>query len=117
MGNRLIYLVPVVAVGLMLAISLIVVGLRYDGATVGAEPVNRQSVRFGAGSCCGGSGQGSLQAAEAEALRQYKAEYGDASVTARAIDYGCHVEVAILKDGAAVKRYSYLGGNRLFEID
>lgn len=84
------------------------------------------------GGCCapggstGGSGSpsqgGSSPGSQAEnqakraALEAYqKSNPAENGVTAKVIDYGCHMQVDIQKDGKVVKSYSYQGG-KAFEI-
>ena len=84
------------------------------------------------GGCCapggstGGSGspsqEGSSPGSQAEnqakraALEAYqKSNPAENGVTAKVIDYGCHMQVDIQKDGKVVKSYSYQGG-KAFEI-
>jgi len=47
------------------------------------------------------------------ALTYYQERYGDSTVTAAAEDYGCHIEVTILKEGQPVKTLIYANGEVL----
>lgn len=52
-----------------------------------------------------------IKDAENAGYRYYVDKYGDSDVEAIAKDYGCHVEVEILKDGQLVKRLGYSSGS------
>lgn len=60
------------------------------------------------GSCCGSerAGAGTSTALEQAALNAYRVGTGDQSVVqAKVIDYGCHVQADIYKDGRRVRSY------------
>jgi len=65
------------------------------------------------GSCCGSTqaGAGTSTALEQAALNAYRVGTGDqAVVQAKVIDYGCHVQADIYKDGQRVRSYVLRGG-------
>jgi len=80
-----------------------------------------------AGGCCSPDGSGSVRPggpvdpkteseAKKVALEAYqKANPAEKGVTAKVINYGCHIQVDIQKEGRIVKSYSYQGG-KAFEI-
>jgi hypothetical protein len=55
--------------------------------------------------------------AESVGLACYQQKYGPASVTAKATDYGCHVQVNISKDGKVVKSLGYDGAGGVYELN
>ena len=71
------------------------------------------------GGGCGSGGASStptdLGTVEQEGLAYYQETYKDTDVTAKAKDYGCHVQCDIVKDGEVIKSFSYRGG-QLSEI-
>lgn len=80
-----------------------------------------------AGGCCGGGawgaplarGEGRGYAADAEqaALAYARRELGEADgLTAKVIDYGCHIGVDVYRDGKVVLRLAYRGNGRVEEI-
>ena len=73
--------------------------------------------------CCGkGCGSGGPQSSQAApqlsktdaaikaALTYYQQKYGDSAVSATAKDYGCHIEVTIVKEGQPIKTLTYVNG-------
>ncbi|MGE5549785.1 MAG: SurA N-terminal domain-containing protein [Bacteroidota bacterium] len=57
-----------------------------------------------------------LKEAEEEALKYYRNKYGpDKGVTAKAANYGCHIQVDIIKNGKVIKSFGY-GGGEVYEI-
>jgi len=73
--------------------------------------------------CCGkGCGSGGPQSSQTApqlsetdaaikvALTYYQQKYGDSSVSATAKDYGCHIEVTIIKEGQPIKTLTYVNG-------
>ncbi|MBL7170011.1 MAG: hypothetical protein ISS48_03255 [Candidatus Aenigmarchaeota archaeon] len=52
-----------------------------------------------------------IKDAENAGYKYYIDKYGDSDVEAVAKDYGCHLEVGILKDGQLVKRLGYSSGS------
>jgi len=78
----------------------------------------------GCGCGCGGSGTASprtkvnveqtgdkIKDAENAGYKYYVDKYGDSDVESIAKDYGCHVEVEILKDGQIIKKLGYSSGS------
>lgn len=83
----------------------------------------------GAGGCCGGGsgsagggggcggggsalGDASLPDLEKQALAEYTKETGAKDVTAKASDFGCHIQMDISdKTGKIVRSYGYQGGS------
>ncbi|MEW6329230.1 MAG: hypothetical protein AB1468_03880 [Candidatus Micrarchaeota archaeon] len=78
----------------------------------------------GAGGGCGCGGGGAprtrvntqltgnrITDAQNAALAYYAQKYGDGDVTAKATDYGCHVQVDIYKNGQVIKTLGYSGGS------
>ena len=57
----------------------------------------------------------SLDYLKKEALAYYVDKYGDSDVTINAIDYDCHVELEVIKDGNVVMTLEYSNGE-LFEV-
>lgn len=80
------------------------------------------------GSCCGGGawgaslarggGQGSITSeAEKAALIYARTKLGSTQgITAKAIDYGCHIGVDVYRNGKVVLRLAYRGSGRVEEI-
>lgn len=89
-----------------------------NGSTGGCNMTGGQS-GSGATGGCGMMGGGSnstaksatLGEAEKAGIQYYKDQGGKDEVTAKATDFGCHVQVDILKNGAIIASYSYSGGN------
>lgn len=77
----------------------------------------------GRGDCAGSCGSGVTQpidsglAAEIKekALRYHAEHYGKDSVLTSVTNYGCHIQVDVLKDGKIVRSFTYSGG-QFFEI-
>ena len=78
----------------------------------------------GCGCGCGGAGTASprtkvdveqtgdkIKDAENAGYKYYVDKYEDSDVEAVAKDYGCHVEVEILKDGQIIKKLGYSSGS------
>ena len=76
----------------------------------------------GCGCGCGGSTKPRAQAntqptgnkitdAQNAALAYYAQKYGNSGVTAKATDYGCHVQVDIYENGQVIKTLGYSGGS------
>ena len=64
----------------------------------------------------GAAGGDILKEAEAEVLKYYRSKYGaDKDVTAKAANYGCHIQVDIIKNGKVIKSFGY-GGGEVYEI-
>jgi predicted nucleic acid-binding Zn ribbon protein len=56
------------------------------------------------------SGTSKAGKAEAEALRYWHEKNGDDNVTAKSKDFGCHMEIDIIKDGKTIGSLRYQGG-------
>lgn len=71
-----------------------------------------------AGGCCGGGASGrsttskeQLSALETQALDSFKTKFGDQKVTAKASDYGCHIQIDIYDSNKKlIHSYAYRGG-------
>ncbi|MGE5528560.1 MAG: SurA N-terminal domain-containing protein [Patescibacteria group bacterium] len=64
----------------------------------------------------GAAGGDILAEAEREALKYYRNKYGAGKdVTAKAANYGCHIQVDIIKNGKVIKSLGY-GGGQVYEI-
>ena len=57
----------------------------------------------------------SLEDFEKAALAYYVNTYGDSDVTIRGIDYDCHMEFEVIKDGNIIMTLEYSNGD-FFEI-
>ena len=55
--------------------------------------------------------------AESVGLAYYQQKYGTGSFTAKATDYGCHVQVNISRDGKAVKSLGYDRAGGIYELN
>lgn len=67
----------------------------------------------------GPSGQNSLdiEAIKNDALQYFEKHYGDTSgLVVNVTDYGCHIQVDILKNGTVVKSLGYAGPDRFYEV-
>lgn len=65
----------------------------------------------GCGSAGGAIGSASLSDLEKQGLDQYKQEQGAADVTAKATNFGCHIQIDISdKTGTVVRSYGFQGG-------
>ena len=63
-----------------------------------------------------GGGGDVLKEAEKAALDYYQKKFGDTrGLTAKAENYGCHIQVDILKAGKVIKSFGY-GGGEIYEI-
>lgn len=84
------------------------------GGTAQAQPVQQAaqvtSTKNATNTVTNQKPTGKLVDAENAAIDYYTKNYGDNSVTAKAVDRGCHVEVNILKDGKKVRYLGYSGG-------
>ncbi|MHB9095763.1 MAG: hypothetical protein ACYC21_13945 [Eubacteriales bacterium] len=94
-----------------------------SGANGSAASIPAGGSGVGGGGGCGGGGGGgcgkggslagnvSLADLEKKAAVKYKEETGDSNGTAKATDYGCHIQIDI-KDskGNVVRSYGYQGG-------
>lgn len=107
---------------IVFASGLILIGGGLLSTFVGAKenpPLLYAKASSGSCACCGsGSIAGSqdrVKQAEKLAIAYYSEKYGDSDVVARAIDYGCHVEVTIYKNEKAVKKLAVYG-NTITEV-
>ncbi len=86
------------------------------------QPSAAGSCGSGGGCGCGGGGKprttvntqptgNKITDAQNAALAYYAQKYGDSDVTAKATDYGCHVQVDIYKNGKIIKTLGYSGGS------
>jgi len=109
---------------ILIASVIIVIGVVSAGYLLFAFSSN--TLGFAQTSCCTSPlAKGNLQnediplqsditnAAINAALAYYQQRYGDSTVTATAKDYGCHIEVTILKEGQPVKTLIYANGEIL----
>ncbi|MDP3046036.1 MAG: hypothetical protein Q8O07_00975 [Chloroflexota bacterium] len=55
--------------------------------------------------------------AESVGLAYYQQKYGPGPFTAKATDYGCHVQVNIFKDGKVVKSLGYDRAGGVYELN
>ena len=75
--------------------------------------VTRVQVYFQTSAAGGGD---VLKEAEKAALGYYQKKYGNIrGLTAKAENYGCHIQVDILKGGKVLKSFGY-GGGEIYEI-
>jgi len=97
----------------------------YQGTTSNNNP--SEGSCGGGSSCgcgCGGAGTASpktkvdveqtgnkIKDAENAGYKYYVDKYGDSDVETVAKDYGCHVEVEILRDGQIIKKLGYSSGS------
>lgn len=58
-----------------------------------------------------------IRDAESVGLAYYQQKYGPGPVTAKATDYGCHVQVNISKDGKVVKSLGYDRAGGVYELN
>jgi hypothetical protein len=58
-----------------------------------------------------------IRDAESIGLAYYQQKYGASPVTAKATDYGCHVQVDIAKDGKVVKSLAYDLAGGVYELN
>lgn len=57
-----------------------------------------------------------MKEAEEEALKYYRSKYGaDKELSAKAANYGCHIQVDIIKKGKVIKSFGY-GGGQVYEL-
>lgn len=103
--KRWIIFVPVVAVVILAAVILVPALARSN------DPIDYTYNQPNA------SADSWAAQAEKEAVAYYREKYGDANVTARAVNYGCHVQIDILKDGKVVKSLSYFGSGQFYELN
>lgn len=54
---------------------------------------------------------------EREAIAYYSAKYGDSDVTARVLNYGCHLQIDIIKNGKVIKSLTYFGARQFYELN
>ncbi len=102
-------------------------GSQYSGLDGGCGESCGGGSGSGAG-CCGGQGSGTegvsseevselLKKAEKAGVEYYQEKYNDTSVTAKATDYGCHLQVDIYKGNEVVKSLGYDSTSGIYEID
>jgi hypothetical protein len=58
-----------------------------------------------------------IKDAESVGLAYYQQKYGTGPFTAKATDYGCHVQVDISKDGKVVKNLGYDRAGGVYELN
>lgn len=93
---------------LVAGVVVVALGLFALGGWLGPGPLDPgRSLR----SCCGSTQAGAGTSTEQAALNAYRVGTGDQSVVqAKVIDYGCHVQADIYKDGQRVRSYVLRGG-------
>ena len=112
-SSRLRYRALVIAVIVLAGIVMVA----FSSIVLPGEQVFSQT------GCCGTSrGSGGPQSSQTApqlsktdsaikaALTYYQQKYGDSSVNATAKDYGCHIEVTIIKEGQPIKTLAYVNG-------
>lgn len=101
--KRWLYFIPAVAAVILAAVFLGPALIR-PNASVGAVQAESSEESW-------------IVKGEREAIAYYREKYGDGDVTARTLNYGCHVQIDILKDGKVVKSLSYIGTGQFYELN